>query len=169
MNASSPEVEWVLEQFASVANDSPEPLTRVDRDAARSYEAGKMIDMDAGSRRLTEELRDTNVVGATLADRAVEPIGTEYDHRIETIIGVRVLAHGGDFGHVAPAADLRFDTLVANLRDAAAAGRSFPAVGRDDVSYHTAFVEDDASQSGDFQDRFRYDFDVRFVGYEDLP
>jgi len=169
MTASSPEVGWVLEQFGSVADALAEPLTRVDRDAAEAYGPGDSIDMGAGERRLTQELRNTNVVGATLADRATTAIGTEFDHGIETTVGVRLLATGGDFGHVYPAADLRFDTLVERCRDAVAAGRQYPAVGRADVTYHSAFVENDAPQLADTQDLFRYDFDVRFVGYEDLP
>jgi len=169
MTASSPEVEWVLEQLASVADALAEPLTRVDRDASEAYGPGDSIDMGAGERRITQELRNTNVVGATLADRATTPIGTEFDHEVETTVGVRLLATGGDYGHVYPAANLRFDTLVERCRDAVAAGRQYPDVGRADVTYHSAFVESDAPQLADTQDLFRYDFDVRFVGYEALP
>jgi len=169
MSASNPEVEWVLEQFASVADALAEPLTRIDRDASEAYGPGDSIDMSAGQRQLRRDLRDSNVVGATLADRATTPIGTEFDNEVETTVGVRLLATGGDRGHVYPAVGLRFDTLVARCRDAVAAGRQYPAVGRSDVTYHSAFIENDAPQLADTQDLFRYDFDVRLVGYEDLP
>lgn len=162
----SAEVDWVLAQLQSVVDAQPvdHPLTRVNRDDS------KLLEGDIRSKE--GELQDSNFVGATLADRSSEPLGTEFDNRVEAVVGVRVVGlHHDKFGHVDPDGldGVVFDALVDDVREAIEAERSFPSVGREDTSYHTLFIENDAPQSSDWRDFYRYDFDVRFAGYRTLP
>jgi len=85
--------------------------------------------------------------------------------------------HGGDelatsdVGHVDPdgAAGAPWSSLVATIRRALARKRTFPSVGRPDVDYLDLRFTNPAPRSADWGDYYRYDVDVLFRGYEDLP
>ena len=163
---SAPEVEWTLAQLGSVVGSLTTPLKRVDRDESRILEGD--------IRKRTAELEKANYVGAALADRTPTPIGTEYDHALETVVGVRIEGlHHSEWGHVdsdgvegIPFGD--DGGLVDRIRDAILAKRRYPDAGRTNVTYTNLTVTNEASQSSNYADYYRYDFDVVFDGFEDL-
>lgn len=159
----SDEVDWVLSQFGSVVGSITTPLKRVDRDESRILEGDL--------RKRKGDLQDANFVGATLADRDPTPIGTEYDHAVEAVVGVRIEGlHHSEYGHIDPdgVEGIPFDSLVRRLRDAVLAERTFPNVGSADGTYTDLQIANEAPQSSDYRDYYRHDFDVLFHGYEDL-
>jgi hypothetical protein len=182
---SSPEVDWVLDQLASVAdtvatnytlkNGDAAELKRVDRDDAQLYEGSDSVDMSSPIHTRTEELTKAALVGATRADVSDEPIGTEYDHDREAVVGVRIEGLTcREFGHIDPAGNngIPFDDdggLVEKIRDAILAERHYPAAGGSGVTYTDLQIANEAPQSSDWQDYFRHDFDILFNGYEELP
>ena len=142
----------------------PADLYRIDRDEPR------ILELERRSRSL--ELRRGNAIGVSRASRTPEPIGTEYDHRVETVVSVRLEGlHTEKSGHVeSPAA---FEALVRSAQHAILSERSFPTVDDVDgpvgsVDYHSLFVENEADLSHEHPDYFRRDFDVRLVGFERL-
>lgn len=161
---SAPEVDWVLEQFESVKNSVAGPLTRVDRDDSELLE-GAIRDRRG-------DLQTSNFVGATFTGRSSTPIGTEYHHDLDVVVGVRIEGlHHSEFGYIDPDGHegVAFDELVNQLRDAILSQRKRPSPDRPDISYRHLRVVNEAPQSSNYADYYRHDFDVRFVGYEDLP
>lgn len=164
---SAPEVDWVLEQFGSVVGSITAPLTRVDRDDSELLE-GNIRDRRG-------DLQESNFVGATFVGRSQVPIGTEYDHDLEVVVGVRVEGlHHSEWGYIDPDGSdgIPFSGdggLVDRLRDAILAERKRPSPDRPNIAYRHLTVENEAAQSSNYQDYYRHDFDVRFVGYEGLP
>lgn len=162
----STEVDWVLAQLQSVVNAQPadHPLKRVDRDESKILKGSIQTQ--------TAELQSANYVGATLADIASDPIGTEYDHDREAVVGVRIegLDHS-EYGHIDPGGSngVPFDDLVHDIREAILSGRAFPDAGRTGVSYTHLELQNEAPQSSNYADYYRYDADVVFHGYEELP
>jgi hypothetical protein len=160
----SAEVDWVLSQLDSAVDAVGAPLERVNRDESQ------LLDGDIRSR--TGELRESNFVGATLADVSNDPIGTEFDYDREAVVGIRIEGlHESEFGHVDPDGGdgVPWDTLVQAIRSALLSTRTFPDAGRDGVSYTDLRTANDAPQSDDYADYYRRDFDVLFLGYEELP
>jgi hypothetical protein len=164
---SSPEVDWTLSQLGSVVGSLTTPLKRIDRDEST------ILDGDIRSR--TAELEKANYVGASLVDVSSSPIGTEYDHSREAVVGVRIEGlHHSQFGHVDPSGSdgIPFgdeDGLVDRLRDALLVERTYPDAGSTDVTYTDLQVVNEAPQSNTYGDYYRHDFDVLFTGYETLP
>lgn len=177
----SAEVEWVLEQIGqspvtgtmtvdgtdgvtSTTTIQDEPLKRVNRDNS------DILEGDIRTRKA--DLQDGLFVGATLASVSTEPLGTEFDQRVEAVVGVRIEGlHHGEWGHVDPGGTngIPFGELVDDVTTTLYQERQFPDVGRPDTDYHTLRLENHAPQSAQYRDYYRYDFDVRFVGYETLP
>ncbi|MFC4549381.1 MULTISPECIES: hypothetical protein [Halorussus] len=164
---SAPEVEWVLTQLGSVVGSLTTPLKRVDRDESKI--------LDGSIRSRTAELEKANYVGATLSDVTSQPIGTEYDHSREAVVGVRIegLTHR-EFGYVDPngSSGIPFDNdggLVSRVRDALLVERTYPNAGGANVTYTDLRITNEAPQSSNYADYYRTDFDVVFNGYEDLP
>lgn len=184
---TAPEVQFVLDAikdhaagYASLygmvpygAGLSDVPLERVDRDNSEVLE-GPL-------HKHGDDLKEMNYVGGTLADRSTSPVGTEYDHEIETVVGVRVEgAHVQEYGAIDPqngTADetareyptISWDVLTAAIRRAVLAERRFPQVTRDNTGYKDLFVANETDSSVNYADYFRYDFDVVFRGFEELP
>lgn len=157
------EVDWVLNQFGSVVGSITAPLKRVNRDES------EILEDDIRERK--GELQDANFVGATFANRSTDAIGTEYDHAVEAVVGVRVEGlHHSEWGHIDPdgVEGIDFDELVRRLRDALLAERTFPNVGSPDGTYTDLQITNEAPQSSDYRDYYRHDFDVVFNGFEDL-
>lgn len=166
---SAEEVDFVLAAIADnwpgpEADLSDVPLERIDRDESTILE---------GSVRTHEaDLQQSNYVGATLASRAASPIGTEYDHDLETVVGIRIEGlHHSQFGHVDPdgAEGVAWTALVHNIRDAILTERREPDAGRSGVSYTDLLVQDWSPDSASHGDYYREDFDVVFRGFEELP
>lgn len=174
---SSPEVDWVLDQFATVVtevanthslgNGDDVVLKRVDRDESEVLEDGV--------RELSNELKQGCYVGATLADVANDPIGTEYDHSREAVVGIRLVGlHSSEFGHVDPDGvdgvpwQNGDDGLVDRVRSALLSQRTWPAAGDPNVSYTHLELQNEAPQSSNYQDYYRWDADIVFQGFEEL-
>lgn len=164
---SSPEVTWTLTQLGSVVGAITTPLKRIDRDNSEFFEGG--------IRNRTAELRKANYVGASLADVSSTPIGTEYDHDREAVVGVRIEGlHHSEYGYVDPSGSdgIAFSSdggLVDRIRDALLVERQYPAAGGADVTYTDLQIANEAPQSSDYSDYFRHDFDILLSGYETLP
>lgn len=169
-------VDWVLDQLTSVVADQPaaHPLRRINRDTSRVFETDQAVELEVPIEERTQELEEANFVSARLATRDATAIGTEYDHQIETVVGVRIeglSGTGGTYGHIDPAGvdGVRFADLVDDIRRAILDGRTFPDAGRSSVSFTDAQMTNESNQSADFADYYRYDFDVLFDGFETLP
>lgn len=165
------EVGWVLETVREnwpgewpADEDGTERLYRINRDEPKILETAE--------RTRSVELTTASAVGASLASRSPEPVGTEYDHRVETVISCRFEGLTSDeWGHVDAA--INAETLVRYAHHALLRERSYPTV--DDagdaigsVAYHSLFVENENDLSSDHGDYFRRDWDVRLVGYSDI-
>lgn len=164
---SSPEVDWTLTQLGSVVGSVTTPLRRIDRDESTI--------LDGDVRDHTADLKKANYVGATRADVSNDPVGTEYDHRREVVVGLRIEGlHHSEWGHVDPAGSngIPFGDdggLVDKIREALLAERTYPAAGGNGVTYTDLRLQNEASQSNNYQDYYRHDVDVVFRGYESLP
>lgn len=179
------EVEWVLDTLGAAVtavqnnytlsaerNSDPVVVKRVDRDESRIYEGSDALDMSDPIHTRRGELESGVFVGATLADRSPTPIGTEYDHDLETVVGLRVegLTHR-EYGHVDPdgQAGVPFEALKTEVRDALLAQRTYPDAGGSGVSYTDHQLQNEADTSDNWRDFYRYDVDVVFNGFETLP
>lgn len=158
------------------------PLERIDRDNSKL--------LDGAIRSHSAELEADNYVGATLADRDPSAIGTEYDHQLEVVVGVRIEGlHADKYGKVDPDASLPPNTandpvpwfeyvdgnnneqpgLVKEVRDAILRDRTFPSTRQADIAYTDLQITNESDSSDDHRDFFRHDFDVVFSGFEELP
>jgi len=154
------------------------PLERVDRDTSTL--------LDGNIRSRTQDLQQSNYVGASFADAERTPIGTSYDHKIEAVVGVRIEGLHVDYdGLINPEASMPpgnvggpvpwfEDTtasevgLVKAIRDAITDGRTFPSTGQQDIAYLDILIRNENPTSADLGDYFRHDFDAVFRGFEDL-
>jgi len=169
-------VRYVLDELGSVVDAQPvnHPLRRVDRDNARIYEGGGTFDMDRALTERTGDLRKSNFVGATYADRSDEYLGTGPTLRIEEVVGVRAEGYAGDWGHVDPTGTNGVvfagtdDSLVQQCIDTLYDGLAFPDAGRTDVGFKDLAISNQSPRSDDWVEYYRYDFDVVFAGFEDL-
>jgi len=171
----SAEVDWVLQRikdyygygafpYGSDGFGEAPPLERVDRDDS------KLLEGNIRSR--SSDLQRHNIVGATLADRVRDPIGAEYDHAVEAVVGLRIEgAHVSEYGYVdgdneqAPS----FENLRTAILDALLQERHYPGANPPGITYHTLTIENETPDSGQYADYFRYDADIVFRGYEDIP
>lgn len=164
---TAPEVQFVLDAIDSNYGTplADVPLERIDRDAS------EILEQDVHT--VTAELRGSNYVGATLADRTTDAIGTEYDHDVQAVVGVRIEGlHHSKWGHVdADGSDgVPWDDLVQTIRRAILQERTFPSVSdRPNTTYTDLRTANDQDLSSNYADYYRYDFDVLFNGFEDLP
>lgn len=165
----SAEVDWVLDQLQSVVNGQPadHPLERVNRDTSEL--------LDGNIRDRKNDLQEANYVGVTLSDFDAEPIGTEFDQNVEIIVGVRIEGlHHSEWGHIDPDGNngVQFSAnggLVDQITDALQTEREFPNISNPDITYKSLYLQNHAPQSSQYADYFRYDFEVRLTGHEELP
>lgn len=144
------------------AGEEP-PLELIDRDD---------VENEDDVRKRAGELTNHNIVSIASVDESTEPIGTEYDHDIEHVAGVRVegVHHSewgfidGDGGEGAP-----WSSLVRLIRRAILRVRTYPDTGTPNVSYTHLQLANTADQSDDWADYYRWDTDVLFDGFERLP
>lgn len=164
---SVPEVQFVLDAIDSNYGTplSNVPLERIDRDNS------DILEQDVHS--ISGELQRTNFVGATLATLDPQAIGTEYDHDLQAVVGVRIEgAHHSEWGHIDPDGTngVEWWRLKKNIRRAILAEREFPAVAnRPDTTYTDLQFANESDDASDYKDYYRYDFDVLFNGFETLP
>jgi hypothetical protein len=78
--------------------------------------------------------------------------------------------HESKFGHVDPdgGAGVPWEELKQRIRSALYDGRTFPDAGRTNVAFTDLQLVNDAPQSSNYQDYYRWDVDVLFDGFEDL-
>jgi len=174
----SEEVDFILDELASVVAAQSEPLRRIDRDRDITYVGAAAVANTSDDDIIRTKSGDptvANYVGASLADESLTPIGTEYDHDIERTVAVRV--EGADVtqgGHIDPADNngvpfAGADGLVDAVREAILAERTFPAASGPDIDYHSLRVENVSPDLAAADFTYRTDLDVVFEGYEDLP
>ncbi|MCD2204411.1 hypothetical protein [Halobacterium sp. KA-6] len=172
------ELDWVLEQFASVVDDieseytlasgDPVQVERIDRDNSR------LLEQDV--RSIRGDLQDANYVGATHVETVRDPVGTEYDASREVVVGVRVTGlTSAEYGHIDSEGnegipfDNGTDGLVNRLKDALWNERTWPDAGPGpSVYYKHLELQNEANQSEQWADFYRADWDVVFNGYEEL-
>jgi hypothetical protein len=148
---------WLDSNWSST--NAPKPVL-IDRDDAESA--------SFAGRRVAYDLTDDNVISVGASpDRLTQPVGTEYDHRVEDGANLRIeAAHADEYGEVTGADE--FQSIVDEARRAILTERtSQPTAGGTD--YHTVLVDGGRNRAPSAKDYYRYDFDVLFVGYEDLP
>ena len=161
-------VEQVISWLGNWDQNNVQQPVFVDRDDAESA--------SFNGRRVSFDLTEDNVISvASTPERITTPIGTEYDHRVEDGVNVRIEAAHAD------AADFPGGSVTAGVRDSVtfqaivdeakrvilAERTSYPTVN--DVDYHTVAINNESNRAARAKDYFRYDFDVIFRGYETLP
>jgi hypothetical protein len=170
-------VKWVLDELGAVVNAQPaaHPLRRVDRDNTLLYDGGGAYDMGLAITERTASFRKGNYVGASFADATDEYIGTTPDLDVERVVEIRIEGYSGSYGHVDPLGQdgVVFhgtdDSLVQQIKDQLYAGLKSPDAGRTPVAFTHLSLENETPAPADWQDHFRYDLDVTFSGYEELP
>lgn len=180
-------VEWVLDQVgsvvSSVANDyqrdtpdgTPDVVVRrVDRDNSRLYDGSGPLDMESPIHERSSELKEGVYIGASRAETAESPTGSEYDLQKETVVGVRLeglTAVGEEWGHVDPdgAVGVPWDVFERRVKQAIYAGREYPDTEEPNVGFTHLLLSNESNQSSSWADYYRTDFDVVFKGFEDLP
>lgn len=170
------EVEFVLDVLGgvvdSVDTDYGVDLVRIDRDEPTLYEGGGDLASASSRRTKSVDLDEPAAVSASFSGRDTTAIGTEYDHDVEATVDLRLEAvHASEYGAIDPDGvdGVPFDELRERVRTALLAERTFPSVGRNGTSYTHLRLENEADVSGDEGDYFRYNLDVVFEGYEELP
>jgi len=147
-------------------SNAPQPVF-VDRDDAESA--------SFNGRRVSFDLTEDNVISvASTPERITTPIGTEYDHRVEDGVNVRVeAAHvdaadfPGDSISAGVSGGVAFQSIVDEAKRTVLAERtSYPTVNG--VDYHTVVIENETSDVAQHKDYYRAEFDVIFRGYETL-
>ena len=144
----------------------PTDLYRINRDEPEILETGE--------RTKSLERTNGNAIAAALASRSTSPIGTGYNHEVETVVSVRIeglTSRDGNWGHVDDTQ--HFNQLVAYAKRALLLERTYPTIEADDdigrVSYLDLRVENEQPLSSQHKDLYRTDFDVRLTGRECLP
>jgi len=177
-----PAVAFVLDAVAQswpTGNFADIPAVRVDRDNSRVFDGDGAIDLSQSTRQNTEQLRDSNVIGAAVTGTDEQPIGTEFDLQKETAVSLRVEGLSADeWGYVdseatyPPASDadsVPWHEFTRDLRRAVYAGRKFPQVGEQSTNYTHLTVENVVPDASAYHDYYRFEADVRFDGFEILP
>ncbi|ELZ05377.1 hypothetical protein [Natrialba aegyptia] len=170
------EVRWLLETIKTnwpgtwPVDENGDPVqARIHRDDPEVLETGE--------RTKERELTKWNAIGASLESRSPEPVGDEYNFRVETTVSIRfegTTSQDGEWGHI-DSAD-HFEQLVRYAQHAIAVERSYPTVEDVDddpigsVAYHTISPpENETDLSADDRDYFRRDWEHRFIGYANQP
>jgi hypothetical protein len=172
------EVEWVIDQLASVVSAQPaaHPLRRVNRDVPFVYDPSGSPDKTSPEFDVETDAEACNIVSVGTADRANSYAGSDPDVRVEQTVAVRIEGHtalGGAFGHIDPtgAAGVEFTgdgSLVDQVTSAIYDGLKYPDTGRPNTTYCDLRIENETDLSRNYRDAYRYDFDVRFTGFEEL-
>jgi hypothetical protein len=152
-------VEQVLVWLGNWSSPPAQP-TLIDRDDSESSSfSGRKVGFD---------LTDNHAASvASTPDRVTTPIGTEYDHRVEDAVNVRLEgAHTDQFGTISDAVSWQdiideAERVILDERD------SYPTVNG--VDYHTVEIDNASNLSATAKDYFGYEFDVVFTGYDELP
>lgn len=169
-------VEWVLDELGTVVDSQPadHPLFRVDRDNSLLYDGGGTFDMGAAIEKRTKGLKKANYVGARYAPPESSYVGTEADLDLAEVVGVRVEGYSGSFGHIDPTGvdGVVFhgtdNALVQQIKDALLDQLKFPDAGRTNVAFTHLSITNETPAIADWEEHYRYDFDVVFDGFETI-
>lgn len=160
------------------------PLERIDRDHSTNLDkADGIASLDGPVHERDKHLQGMNFVGARSATQTDTPLGSQYDHGTERIVGVRVegaTVLGGEYGAIDPHKGTsneasrdypttRWDWLTRDIQVAILRERFAPASHHPEVAFKDLFIENVADSSAEWGQFFRLDFDVRFSGFRDLP
>jgi len=115
------------------------------------------------------DLTDNHAVSvASSPDRQTTAIGIEYDHRVEDGVNVRLEgAHVDERGTIADSQEWRTVVREAKRVTVREERTSYPTVNG--VDYVTVLLGDETNRSSNYKDYYRYDFDILFRGYDELP
>lgn len=167
--------EWLLDELAPVVDAQPDAhdLLRIDRNNALLYDGSGTFDMNQAMSEKVENLRRGNYVGVRSVSRDGDPIGTEFDLDVDVVCSVRVegMSHL-ERGHIDPTGQnaVSFAELYNAVRDRIWGLREWPDAGRSSaVNYTHLLVGNEANSSSEWADFYRYEFDVAFDGFEELP
>jgi len=154
-------VEHVLGWLENWNTNNAAKPTLIDRDDSTSAAFA--------GRRVSHDLTDNHAVSvASSPDRQTTAIGTEYDHRVEDGVNVRLEgAHVDEHGTIADSQEWQSIAAEAKRATIGEERTSFPTVNG--VDYHTVLLGDENNRSANYKDYYRYDFDILFRGYDELP
>lgn len=177
----SPEVDFILQAikdnltgaggsgagYYGAGHDSLDdiPIQRIDRDDAKNLETGERV--------MAGKDYTNNYVGARTAETQAEAIGTEYDQRVQAVVNVRLSGtHHAQHGQIDP--DGNNGAVWTDLRDGVKLSimhkRKFPAVGGPATTTYTWIDRvNEQDLSSDFKDKYRWEADFAFVGFEEEP
>lgn len=191
-------VEWTLQTIAEGYTSAVVPIEDpllIDKDDGRAYQiisgisargGGKVGQAVVGTASVGETVSDRQPVGrkqsvdltrhttvsvSSSPDRDEQPVGTEYDLRVED--GVNILiegAHEDEFGQAGTSED--FQRLVNEIRRVVLAQRTTPPGSRATrgADFCSAVPLNAGRPPDNGQtDYFAYTFDLQFRGYESLP
>lgn len=167
---TAPEVQYLLDSisdnYAGVTDIADVPLERIDRN--------NFINLDQGDRhRMSEQLDRTNLVGAGIGSLTPTPVGTDYNHNTDIVVGLRLEgAHHTEHGHIDPDGNngVAWDTLKDKVHDAIMEDRLQPSVSnRPNRDYRHILELNVVDRSSEYLDYYRFDADYVFVAYETLP
>jgi len=169
-------VKWVLDELGAVVDAQPadHPLRRVDRDNSLLYDGGGAFDMSAAITDRTSSFRKANYVGAAFVGRDGSYVGTEPDRDLEEAVGIRIEGYSGSYGHVDPLEEdgVVFHgtdgALVEQIRSTLFNALEYPDAGRTNVGFTHLDIVNQAPALTDWEEHYRYDFDVVFDGFETL-
>ena len=145
------------------AGEAPPPLDLIDRQDVKDED-------DIEQRK--KELTRGNIVSIASVDESTTAIGTEYDHDIERVAGIRIEGLTADkYGYVdeSGADGMPWPSLVRVIRRAILRARRFPDTGTPSIDYTELELTNAAPQSQTWADYYRWDVDVLFDGFERLP
>lgn len=160
------------------------PLERINRDDAINLDkADGLASLDGPVDEQADTLQGMNYVGVASTTRSDSPMGTEYDHRSETVVQLRLeglTARHGKYGAIDPywgtdnAVDRDYPTtswemLKLNLRRSILIEREFPQVDAPQMAFKDLFLENQRDSSSEYAHGYRWDADIRFSGFETLP
>lgn len=163
---AAPEVQFTLDAI----NDNTTlaqtgPLETVDRDNSE--------DVDADLHTIKQNLQTANYVGVGTIDNDAQAIGTEYQHRVQGGVSLRLIgAHVKEHGHIDPddTDGVAWYKLKNAVRRAILEEREFPQVPNRPNTTYTWLEETNPQDLSDrFGDFYAYECDILFRGFEELP
>jgi len=141
-------------------SNAPRP-TLIDRDDATSPAFQ--------GRRLSYDPTENHAVSvASSPERQTTVIGTNPDHRVEDGVNVRLeAAHVDEHGTIADSQEWQSIVDEAKRVTVKQEQTSYPTVNG--VDYHTVLLGEENNLTPNTKDGYRYEFDILFRGYDELP
>jgi hypothetical protein len=178
---SYPEIDFVLEAIAdhyttALANIEGELATNytdLDQVAYERVDRTNSRNLTKGTRTKSTELRRANAISAAIQTMSNEPVGTEYDNRVEAVVGLRIEGlHYRDGGFIDPDGEdgIPWFIFVQSVERAILTDRTYPDIGRPFTVFGDVRLQNVTDEAANYKDHYRRDADVVFaLGYDDLP